>query len=135
MILLDKLRLVEYIYEKFEDNTFIYRKSIGDNFLIVNEKLETEVEYKDVESLAKDLSERNDLRIKVEILVDIVLTEQALYHKILMENSLKVLNLSISDLNIMEQELKTALKDITKKYVSNRLTIINGGDSKDETSI
>lgn len=125
MTLLNKLEAIEYIYENVGNSMFLYRKSNASEYQLLNESENTSLVFPNSKELYNYLLSNQHIDyFKVEVLVDIILTEQALYHKIMMEKELKLLGMSVADLNIMEAELKGALQDITSKYMRTKLEIV-----------
>ena len=125
MELLNKLKAIEYIYEDISPNIFLYRQSHEKDFLLID-KINSKQKEFTLDSLIIYLQFTDYDLVRLNIILDTILTNQAIYHKMMMEDNLKILNLTISDINIMEDELKETLKEITKKYVSKRLYIVRG---------
>lgn len=125
-----KLGLIEYIYEDIGHDIFLYRKSIDDNFELIDKANDKRSE-RTIERLISWLEFAPIELGKFELLIDSILEQQSLYHKMVLEDHLKVLNLQLSDINIMQKELEIVLRDITKQYVKNRLYLVEDLDKNE----
>lgn len=123
MNLTNKLDLLEYIYEEIDPDIFLYKLTETSPFLLIDKTDNRQKEFTlDLLVNYLDVTEFN--LVKLELIIDSVLTQQALFHKMILDDHLKLLGLTTSELTKMEQDLKDTLKDITKGYVKKRLYIV-----------
>lgn len=123
MNLYNKVKMIDYIYEDIGYNVFLYKKYNEDTFTLVDKANGKEKQYT-LETLFDYLEDSPFNMVKLNLIIEDILMQQALYYSIMLTSHLDILEITESDIKDMEIELKTTLRDITKTFVKKRLYLV-----------
>ena len=123
MKLLEKLNKLEYMYEPIKGTIFLYKKRKEPEFILVDEEMGIEKLYDSV-NLLQYLSTNDFNLVNLELMIDNNLIEQCMFYKMELDITLDLLEMTVEEIKQMEDELKNALKDITKQFIKRRLTLV-----------